>query len=292
MSKIAAYLRVSTDDQTAENQKLKIEAWRQGQGLQEGSIDYHIEEGRSGADDRRPVLEQLLDQVRAGVYKRVVVVAFDRWFRSLEHFVAIWNEFKALGVDLISLREPLPAAGPFADFMAKLFSLLGELELDFNRARTRDGMTRKKKQGGHVSRPYLFLQWQRVNGEDQGPAGRWVVYRHEPRAPGMKGGRWRNRRLDFWIRPGDQLELDYDESRDAKALRFECGQGTINRLRKCLTVLEDAGELVTYQRPGSRIRWGRPIGGGPEGVLFFDEKRWRPIAVPIGPVVGKEKELN
>ncbi len=255
MSKIAAYLRVSTDDQTAENQKLKIEAWRQGQGLQEGSIDYHIEEGRSGADDRRPVLEQLLDQVRAGVYKRVVVVAFDRWFRSLEHFVAIWNEFKALGVDLISLREPLPAAGPFADFMAKLFSLLGELELDFNRARTRDGMTRKKKQGGHVSRPYFFLKWQRVQGDsDQGPGdGRWVVFRHEPRNPEDKGGRWRNRRLDFWDRPGDMLELDFQETRDEKARRFGAGAGTISRLQKCV-------DAATDPRPGDYLRWGRPIG--------------------------------
>ena len=131
MSNIAAYLHVSTEDQTAENQRQKIETWRGGQGLPPGAIEYYVEEGRSGADDSRPILEDLINQVRAGVYKRVIVVAFDRWFRSLEHFIASWSEMKALG----------------------------ELELVFNRERTRDGMTRKMKQGGPIS-----IYWNEATG--------------------------------------------------------------------------------------------------------------------------------
>ena len=57
MSRIAAYLRVSTDDQTAENRRFQIERWREYQKIPEGSIDYYVEEGVSGADDGRPVLE-------------------------------------------------------------------------------------------------------------------------------------------------------------------------------------------------------------------------------------------
>lgn len=273
LNQTAAYLRVSTDDQTAENQRQKIEAWRKNQGLAPGAIDYFIEEGRSGADDTRPILEGLIDQVRAGVYNRVIVVAFDRWFRSLEHFVAVWNEFRTMDIQLLSLREPLPGAGPFADFMAKLFALLGELELGIGKERTRDGMNRRKAQGGHVSRPFLYVQMPSKDVREgyQGFDACWMVYRHEPHDPAVKGGPWRNKHLGSWNLPGKH------ESRNVKARRFNAGAGTISRLAKCV-------ETVTDPQPGARLRWGRPIGGGPEAVLSFVDGRWRPIGVPIGPI--------
>ena len=269
MSQIAAYLRVSTDDQTAENQRLEIERWREYQEIPEESIDYYVEEGVSGADDNRPIMEQLLEQIRLGKYRQIVVVAFDRWYRSAGSFILLWNELEDLDVQLLSLREPQPQDGPFKGFMAKLFALLGELELGIISERTRGGMARRKSQGGHVSRPYFFLQW-------SSSSLKWIVYRHEPRDPQIKGGRWRNRRLDFWDRPGDMLELqDFKENRDRKGERFGAGAGTISRLQKCVDAADDP-------RPGDRIRWGRPIGGGSEGVLFFVDGRWRPIGDPIG----------
>lgn len=286
MNRTAAYLRVSTGGQTIENQRQKIEKWRVYKDLLEGSIDFYEEEPRSGKDATRPVMEELLGEIRNGHYNRIVVTAFDRWYRSAADFIQIWNEFGDLEVRLVSLREPLPETGPFADFMAKLFGLIGELEVALNSERTSDGMERRKNQGGHVSRPYLFLQWQELSGEDL-PAGAWVVYRHEPQDPEVKGGRWRNRRFDFFERPGDRLLEDYHESRNAKALRFEVSQGAINSLRKCLTELETTGRLEGLQVPGSRIRLGQ-IGGGLRGVLTFVDGRWRQEGTPNCPVGNEE----
>ena len=59
--KVAAYARVSTNDQTAENQLLELRRYVQARGWT--AVEY-VDTGVSGAKDRRPALDQLVADVR------------------------------------------------------------------------------------------------------------------------------------------------------------------------------------------------------------------------------------
>ncbi len=61
MSQVALYARVSTTDQHAEVQLADLRAYAKRRGLQ--ALEY-VDQGVSGARDRRPALDDLIAAVR------------------------------------------------------------------------------------------------------------------------------------------------------------------------------------------------------------------------------------
>ena len=59
--KVAVYARVSTHDQTTENQLIELRAYVAARGW--SAVEY-VDHGVSGAKDRRPALDQLVADVR------------------------------------------------------------------------------------------------------------------------------------------------------------------------------------------------------------------------------------
>lgn len=84
---IHGYARVSTPSQTDELQRLALIG---------AGVERLWAERASGAATSRPVLEQLLDTVRAG--DAIVVWRLDRLGRSLGHLVATVNQLVDSGV--------------------------------------------------------------------------------------------------------------------------------------------------------------------------------------------------
>jgi len=71
---------------------------------QAGCEEIFVETG-SGANRKRPELEQLLQTVRAG--DTVVMVKLDRLARSLTDLLSIVKEIESKGAQLRALRDPL-----------------------------------------------------------------------------------------------------------------------------------------------------------------------------------------
>jgi DNA invertase Pin-like site-specific DNA recombinase len=98
--RVGLYLRVSTDEQTVENQRqVLIEAIeRRGWRI----IGEFVDNGISGAKgrDKRPGYDRLL---KAAVARKIDIVAawsVDRLGRSLQHLVGFLAELNAVGCDL------------------------------------------------------------------------------------------------------------------------------------------------------------------------------------------------
>ena len=98
--RVGLYLRVSTDEHTAENQRqVLIEAIeRRGWRI----IGEFVDNGISGAKgrDKRPGYDPLL---KAAVTRKIDIVAawsVDRLGRSLQHLVGFLAELNAVGCDL------------------------------------------------------------------------------------------------------------------------------------------------------------------------------------------------
>jgi Resolvase, N terminal domain len=88
--RVALYARVSTNDQTTENQLLEMRrvvtarAWT--------IVHEYVDHGVSGSKDRRPALDQLVADVRRHHVQGVVCWRLDRLGRNLRHLVLLLDE--------------------------------------------------------------------------------------------------------------------------------------------------------------------------------------------------------
>lgn len=145
MSTVIAYVRVSTDDQTTENQKQAIE------GRYKVS-KWFREEGISGAIPaaQRPALAQLLAYVREG--DTVVVTAIDRLGRNTIDILTTVETLKAKGVALVSMREGFDLSTPAGRLMLTMLAAVAELERENIKARQMAGIERARAEGKRLGR--------------------------------------------------------------------------------------------------------------------------------------------
>lgn len=145
----AMYLRVSTDQQTLENQRADLLRLAQARGF---SVTAY-EEIESAAK-RRPVFDRMMDDARAGRVRAVVVWALDRVHRSMTGAINTVLELDRLGVQVVSLREPwLDTAGPVRDLLIAIFGWVAQQERERLRERTRAGLQRARSEGKRIGRP-------------------------------------------------------------------------------------------------------------------------------------------
>lgn len=145
MSTVIAYVRVSTDDQTTENQKQAIE------GRYKVS-KWFREEGISGAIPaaQRPALAQLLAYVREG--DTVVVTAIDRLGRNTIDVLTTVETLKAKGVALVSMREGFDLSTPAGRLMLTMLAAVAELERENIKTRQMAGIERARAEGKRLGR--------------------------------------------------------------------------------------------------------------------------------------------
>lgn len=149
MPHAAIYLRVSTDRQTADNQRAEVEQLARARGF-EAVVYEEIE----SAAKRRPIFERMLSDAKAGRVQAVLVWALDRVHRSMQGAVNDVLELDRLGVRVLSVREPwLDTSGPVRGLLVAIFGWVAEQERARLIERTKAGLDRARKQGKRLGRP-------------------------------------------------------------------------------------------------------------------------------------------
>src|SRR5437763_14689267 len=105
MKRVACYLRVSTTEQTVENQRNDLRAYCKARGWDDVIED--SDTGVSGTRERRPGLDHLMSEVKSLRVDVVVVAAFDRPGRSVRHLGETVGSLPRREVKLLSLRDQL-----------------------------------------------------------------------------------------------------------------------------------------------------------------------------------------
>ena len=100
--RVAVYARVSTFEQTAENQLLELRRYVEARGW---TATEYVDHGVSGAKDRRPALDQLIADVRRHKFEAVLCWRLDRLGRNLRHLVLLLDEWQSRGVAFVTLGE-------------------------------------------------------------------------------------------------------------------------------------------------------------------------------------------
>lgn len=154
MTKRAAlYLRVSTDGQTTENQRLELQAVAERSGWT--VVDVYCDQGVSGAKgrDKRPQFDRLCRDAARRRFDVVMAWSVDRLGRSLQHLVGFLEEIQSLQIDLYLHQQGIDTTTPAGRAMFQMLGVFSEFERAMIRERVNAGLSRARAQGKQLGRP-------------------------------------------------------------------------------------------------------------------------------------------
>jgi DNA invertase Pin-like site-specific DNA recombinase len=151
----AIYVRVSTDEQTIENQVAALRQIAERRGWQ--VIEQYSDAGISGAKGRngRPGLDQMLKDASKGKFDVVMSWAIDRIGRSLTDLLHIVETLHACGVDLYLDQQSIDTTTPAGKLMFQVCGAFAEFERSMIRQRVHAGLKRAVAQGKQLGRPRI-----------------------------------------------------------------------------------------------------------------------------------------
>ena len=149
----AIYLRVSTDKQTVENQRIALAAVAERRGWQ--IVGTFSDKGISGAKSRedRPGLDDLLKRAQRREFDVVMAWAIDRIGRSLIDLLSTIESLKACGVDLYLDQQSIDTTTPAGKLMLQMTGAFAEFERNMIQARIHAGLKRAVAAGKTLGRP-------------------------------------------------------------------------------------------------------------------------------------------
>jgi DNA invertase Pin-like site-specific DNA recombinase len=153
--RVALYLRVSTAEQTIENQRRELRAIAERHGW-EIAAEF-ADEGISGAKgrDRRPGYDQLCRGIARREFDQVAAWSVDRLSRSLQDLVAFLGELHAKGIDLYLHQQGLDTATPAGRAMFQMLGVFAEFERAMIAERVKAGLSRARSEGKRLGRPLV-----------------------------------------------------------------------------------------------------------------------------------------
>lgn len=155
MKRAALYARVSTADQTPENQLIELRELARQRGFE--IFQEYVDLGISGTRTRRPGLDAMMADARRGRFQVLLVWATDRLARSTKHFLDVLAELNHLQIEFVSLRENIDSSGPLGKAIMAIVSVVAELERSLIIERVKSGMRRAKLEGRHIGRRPLAV---------------------------------------------------------------------------------------------------------------------------------------
>ncbi len=151
--KVAIYARVSTDEQTTENQVRELTAWADRAGHE--IVTIYDDNGVSGAKGReyRKEFDKLLRGSVRREFDLVAAWSVDRLGRSLQDLIGFLQELDGAGVDLYLHQQALDTTTPSGKAMFQMMGVFAEFERSMISERVKAGLARTKAKGTKLGRP-------------------------------------------------------------------------------------------------------------------------------------------
>ncbi len=148
---IAAYVRVSTDDQNEHRQMCTI---RKKYDEQDNQINWYCDLGESGASSSRREYQHLREHVDE--YDVVVAHEPDRLGRSFADLAGFVEDLREKGVDIDLVNQPIGTVGEndwMAEMMLNMIMVFADAERKMIRSRVQEGIDATIADGKRVGRP-------------------------------------------------------------------------------------------------------------------------------------------
>jgi DNA invertase Pin-like site-specific DNA recombinase len=153
LDRVAIYGRVSTSEQTTDNQInfLQEIVSRNGWEL----VQTYVDEGISGTKgrDKRPEFDRLCKDMVRRKFNRILVWDISRLGRSLQHLVEFLNEVQSVNCHLYIHQSGLDTSTPSGRMMFQMVGVFSEFERSMISERVKLGLKRVKSKGTKLGRP-------------------------------------------------------------------------------------------------------------------------------------------
>jgi len=137
--RVAIYARVSTAEQDAEPQLVRLREWAERAGL---DVTMERSDTASGRLVRRAGAEEIMQEARGHHVHAVAVAKVDRWARSMQHLAATVEELHGLGVEFHAVDQGLAVRprDPTSRLILGVLGAVAEWEASIISERTKDAL--------------------------------------------------------------------------------------------------------------------------------------------------------
>jgi DNA invertase Pin-like site-specific DNA recombinase len=150
--RVALYARVSTLN--GQHPEVQLAELREYTSRRRWEIaGEYVDAGVSGARERRSALDWLWVDCRKRRVDAVVVYRYNRFARRLRQLVNALEEFRAMGIEFVSLHEGVDTSTPNGRLVFGIFAGIAEFERELIRSRVRSGSAAAKSRGKQLGRP-------------------------------------------------------------------------------------------------------------------------------------------
>lgn len=164
--KTLAYLRVSTDKQDLDSQRLEILDHARKERIT--IDDFMLVESSAGRSEKKRRLDELMERIRPG--DRLVVSELSRLGRSLGQIIRLVDELIKKEVAFTSVKENIRIHGEQdiqTKVMVAMFGLFAEIERDLISQRTKQGLAAAREKGKLLGRPKGSLGKSKLDGKEE-----------------------------------------------------------------------------------------------------------------------------
>jgi DNA invertase Pin-like site-specific DNA recombinase len=153
MKRAVLYLRVSTTEQTTDDQERELREVASRIGVEITNV--YRDHGISGSKGRekRPAFDALCRDATRRKFDLIMAWSVDRLGRSLRDLVGFLSEIHSAGVDLFQHQQGPDTRTPSGRAMCGMMSVFAEYERSIIIERVRAGLARARAQGIVLGRP-------------------------------------------------------------------------------------------------------------------------------------------
>ncbi|OXS68744.1 recombinase family protein [Lysinibacillus sp. KCTC 33748] len=153
---VGIYIRVSTEEQANEGysisaQRERLKAFCTAQNWHD--YKFYVDEGISGRDTKRPQLKKLMEDIRAGHIKVLLVYRLDRLTRSVRDLHRILDELEKYSCTFRSATEFYDTSTAMGKMFITIIAAIAEWESANLGERVSMGQVEKARQGEWLAQP-------------------------------------------------------------------------------------------------------------------------------------------
>lgn len=147
MENVAAYARVSTDNQDIQPQVDTLERWANYR-----DVEYELfkDEGVSAISEDRPAFNRMMERIDE--FDAVAFTKLDRFGRDVNQLTSWAHDLKERGVDLVITEQNIDTSTKEGRLLFNVLSAVAEFEREIIRERLERGYEEAKEEG-RVGRP-------------------------------------------------------------------------------------------------------------------------------------------
>ena len=150
--RVVIYARVSTLDQTVDNQLIELRDHCSKMGWE--VIKEYKDEGLSGtlSRDKRPAFNEMIKDGYRKKFELVVCWDISRLGRSMKELIMFLSDMKDRDIGICSVRQGFDTSTTMGEMMFQFVGILSSWEREMIRERTLAGLDRAKKEGKTLGR--------------------------------------------------------------------------------------------------------------------------------------------